>query len=341
MRILCFDVGSSSVKFGLYAADAAAVSALQKGSRDATGEAGAAAAIAAVRAELGGESVDAIGHRVVFAGPDAPPAIAATPETIRALGAFEPRFPLHLPAQRAFIAAAAAAFAGVPAALCSDTAFHRGLPPVARRYPFPDLPDGAIERIGFHGLSFDYIFHRDPSLRCGRTIVAHLGSGASLCGVRDGRVLETTMGCSVLGGVVMATRPGDLDPGAILELLRRGRSVDDVRAMCYEECGWKGLSGGTSDMRTLLAREAADARARDAVESFVYSCVKAAGATIAVLGGLDTLVFTGGIGEGSAEIRERIADGLAFAAPSRVLVVPTDENAAIARRTRELFASDG
>jgi acetate kinase len=337
MRILCFDLGSSSLKYGLYEPDGTGVTVLRKGSRDAVPAGGEAAAVASVQTELDGERIDAIGHRVVFAGRHAPPAILVTAETMRQLRDYEPRFPLHLPAQRVFIDATSAAFEGVPATICPDTAFHHDLPAVARRYALPDLPGEAIERIGFHGLSFDYIFDREPDLWNGRTIVAHLGAGASLCGVRDGRVLETTMGCSVLGGVIMATRPGDLDPGAIFELLRRGRDVDEVRALCYGESGWKAISGGTTDMRALLEREATDVRAREAVESFVYSCVKAAGATIAVLGGLDALVFTGGIGEGAAAIRDRIAAGLAFAGPVRILVVKTDENAAIARRTWALL----
>ncbi|HEY5258792.1 MAG TPA: hypothetical protein VIJ12_10505 [Candidatus Baltobacteraceae bacterium] len=337
MRILCFDVGSSSLKYGLYEPDAVDVTVLRKGSRDAVLGARAVTAVASIRSELDGQQIDAIGHRVVFAGRGAPPAVLATAEMLRELRDYEPRFPLHLPSQRSLIDATLTAFLGVPTAICPDTAFHRDLPAVARRYPLPDLPDGAIERIGFHGLSFDYIFNREPALWNGRTIVAHLGAGASLCGVRDGRALETTMGCSVLGGVIMATRPGDLDPGAILELLRRGHSVDEVRAICYGESGWKAISGGTTDMRTLLEREASDSRARDAVESFIYSCVKEAGATIAALGGLDTLVFTGGIGEAAPTIRNRIADGLAFAGPIRVRVVNTDENAAIARRTWALL----
>ena len=337
MRILCFDIGSSSLKYGLYEPDDTGVTVLRRGARDAVPGRGAGAAVASIQRELDGEQIDAIGHRVVFAGRHAPPAILVTAEVLNELRDYEPRFPLHLPLQRAFIDATSAAFEGVPTAICPDTAFHRDLPAVARRYPFPDLPDGAIERVGFHGLSFDYIFDREPALWNGRTIVAHLGAGSSLCGIRDGHVLETTMGCSVLGGVIMATRPGDLDPGAIFELLRRGRSVEDVRALCYGDSGWKGISGGTTDMRALLESEVTDERAHDAVESFVYSCVKAAGATIAVLGGLDALVFSGGIGEASATIRDRIIDGLAFVGPIRVLVVKTDENAAIARRTWALF----
>jgi acetate kinase len=224
----------------------------------------------------------------------------------------------------------------VPNVLCFDTAFHRRSPEIAHRLPLPSAIDPALQRYGFHGLSYEYVASQ---LRAdaGRTVIAHLGSGASLCALRDREPVDTTMGFTALGGLMMGTRPGDLDPGVILRLL--GSDAFDLASLTdllYHRCGLLGVSGSSADMRTLLAREQNDTAARDAIELFIYQLRKQLGAMIAVLGGLDTLVFTAGIGENQPSIRQRIVDGCTYLGAFRTLVIPTDENLMIARHTREV-----
>jgi acetate kinase len=265
--------------------------------------------------------------------------------------------PLHLRPELDLVYAAQRWLPGAVQVLCFDTAFHRRAPAIARRLPLPPDLDPLLERYGFHGLSYEYITTQIGS-DSGRTVVAHLGSGASLCALRDRAPVDTTMGFSALGGLMMGTRPGDLDPGVVLQLLRNdGYDAERLGDLFYRRCGLLGVSGETADMKTLMERAPSDARAREAIELFVYQLRKHLGAMITTLDGLDTLVFTAGIGERAPEIRAAAADGLGFLGlrldeernrrnervisqdDSRViaLVIPTDENLMIARHTLALI----
>ena len=259
------------------------------------------------------------------------------------------------------------AYPTVPQVACFDTAFHRQMPRVAQMYPLPrDLWDAGVARYGFHGLSYEYILQElralDGDAADGRVIVAHLGHGASMAAVHHGVAVDTTMGLTPTGGLVMSTRTGDLDPGVLLYLARVARADPAALSrLVNKEAGLLGVSGSTADMQDLLAREAADPRAADAVALFCYQARKFLGGLVAALGGLDTLVFTAGIGEHAAVIRARICDGLGYLglevdaarnaehAPiissdaSRVVVrvIPTDEDLMIARHTHRLIAGGG
>ncbi len=379
-RILCLNGGSSSVKVALFALDAAetrlfvgAVEGTDGGARrlwlrgtdgglladgriDVAGADGAVHALLDALAAHGAGVPAAVGHRVVHGGPEhaAPERVDA--RLLAALRRLVPFAPLHLPVALAGIEAVAARLPGVPQVVCFDTAFHRGMPAVAQRLPLPRaLWDAGIRRYGFHGLSYEYVVQAVGAAALGRAVIAHLGNGASLAAVRDGRSVDTTMGFTPAGGCMMGTRPGDLDPGVLVHLLaQRGYDAAALERLVERESGLRGVSGLTADMQTLLARRADEPGAREAVELFCYSVRKHVGALAAVLGGLDTLVFTGGIGEHAAPVREEICRGLEHlgirldarrnaahaavvsAAESRctVRVVPTDEDLMIARHTR-------
>jgi acetate kinase len=221
--------------------------------------------------------------------------------------------PLHLPGALAAIREITAAWPQVEQVVCFDTAFHHRMPMVAQRLPLPrELFAAGVRRYGYHGLSYESIVSElGPAGTRGAMIIAHLGSGASLAATRNGKPVDTTMGFSALGGVMMATRPGDLDPGALLYLLRDGRYTEpELENVVNHHSGLLGVSHLSGDMRTLLEKRAGDAAAAEAVELFVYSAKKHLGALVAILGRLDTLVFTGGIGERSAPIRAEICAGL-------------------------------
>jgi acetate kinase len=255
----------------------------------------------------------------------------------------------------------------VPQIACFDTAFHRSLPRVAQMYALPRrFRDAGVRRYGFHGLSCEYIVRElartDRPAADGRVVIAHLGSGASLTAVRGGRSVETTMGFSPTGGVIMGTRSGDLDPGVLLHALRRERmSAGAIGLLINREAGLLGVSETSSDMRDLLEREAIDSRASDAIALFCYAISKSIGALMAALGGLDTLIFTAGIGENAAPVRERVCAGLScfgieldaarndVHAPiiSRdgssvvIRVMKTDEDLMLARHARLLLSPPG
>lgn len=250
----------------------------------------------------------AIGHRLVHGGPH-----YATPQQIdaRLLDALQrlvPLAPLHLPNELALIEAVAGRFPSLTQVACFDTAFHRSMPELAQRLPLaPELWAEGVRRYGFHGLSYEYVLSVLGPSGEGRTIIAHLGNGASLAAIRDGRPVDTTMGLTPIGGVMMGTRTGDLDPGVLLFLMReKGYDAFRLEQLVAEEAGLQGVSGVTSDMKTLLDRRTHDPRATVAVAMFCYSVRKHLGSLAAVLDGVDTLVFTGGIGERSAEIRWEI-----------------------------------
>jgi acetate kinase len=307
-------------------------------------------------AHLGREGLRAVGHRVVHGGADHIVPELITPALLTALEALTPLDPLHMPSNLAPMHAVAAARPALTQVACFDTAFHHTLPAVAARFALPRaLTAQGVRRYGFHGLSYEYIASRlaelSPTLAHGRVIVAHLGSGASLCALRGGSSIETTTGFSALDGLVMATRCGRLDPGVILYLGRQGRSFADIEDMLYRHSGLLGASGISGDVRVLLA--SADPQARDALELFTYRIAGEAGALVSALGGLDGLVFTAGIGEHSPAIRAAVCARLAWlgirldnranaANAGRVStaesgidvrVIATDEEAVIARHT--------
>jgi acetate kinase len=309
------------------------------------------------------DDLAAVGHRIVHGGERHREPQRVTPGVIADLRALVPIDPNHLPQAIAAIEAVGQAYPEVPQVACFDTAFHSRMPHLARLYALPSrLAKEGIVRYGFHGLSYEYVVGElrsvDREAYDGRVVVAHLGNGASMAAVRGGVGVETTMGFTPTGGLVMGTRSGDLDPSVPLYLLEeRGLSPTDVGDLLNKRSGLLGVSGTSADMRDLLDREAYDERAAEAVALFCYQAKKFLGALAAALGGLDALVFTGGIGEHSATVRERICEGLgvlgirldptrnAVHAPHispddaavRVRVVPNDEDLMVARHTRRII----
>nr|WP_283776603.1 acetate/propionate family kinase [Stappia sp. WLB 29] len=319
--------------------------------------------LARLDGELHGRHLAGIGHRVVHGGAGHRTPEEVTPELLDLLGSLAELAPLHVPHNLAPIREIARTRPGIRQVVCFDTAFHRTMPAVATRFALPrEFERRGIRRYGFHGLSYEYVSRRlavvSPQVHGGRVIAAHLGNGASMCGLRGGESLDTTMGFTALDGLVMGTRCGALDPGALLHLMRwEGLSIDETERLLYTRAGLLGLSGISNDMRVLLER--AEPAAAEAVEVFVHRIVRETGALASVLGGLDGFVFTAGIGENAPEIRERICarlgwlgvrlDPAANAAGAQVIsaadsvvevrVIPTDEEAMIAEHVRDLPAS--
>jgi acetate kinase len=378
--ILCINCGSSSLKFALYqlASDEQLVAS---GEVDRIGIPGTSIKVldgagailregpfelsrldeivGAIFAELEQRQLPrpiAVGHRVVHGGPDHTTPQLVTPEVLTALRKVVPFVPLHLPGAIAAIEAIGARFPELPQVVCFDTAFHRTLPEIAARFPMPrELWDVGVRRYGFHGLSYEYIVSVLGGQSRGRVIIAHLGNGASLAAVRDGRSVDTTMGFTPTGGFMMGTRSGDLDPGLILYLLReKGYDAKQLDEAVNRAAGLLGVSGVSSDMRAL--KESRDPRAELARQMFGYQLRKQIGAMTAVLEGIDTLVFTGGIGEHDAEIRWEVCRGLrhlgieidsqrnaanrdpisAAGSKCTVRVIPTNEDLVIVRHTRAI-----
>ena len=306
VRVLCLNAGSSSLKVAL----------IEGGS--ATARFGAD--VAATRdlrglLELRGIAPpDAIGHRLVHGGPDQTAPLRLTADARARLDRAIPFAPLHLPAELDVVDAAARAYPDVPQVACFDTAFHARLPDVARRLPIDGWADEAgVRRYGFHGLSYEYVVSRLGGEALDQAVIAHLGSGASMAAVHGGRSIDTTMGMSPTGGLMMGTRTGDLDPGVLVYLMDAKKwGARDVEHFVNHECGLLGVSGTTADMEKLLATRDQDPQARLAVDLFVYTAAKIVGALAVALGGLRTLVFTGGMGAHSAAIRAGIASRLAF-----------------------------
>jgi acetate kinase len=314
---------------------------------------------------LRGYRLIAAGHRVVHGGSRFVQPVLVEADTLAALRALMPFAPLHQPQSVAAIEAVARAAPGLPQVACFDTAFHSTQPEVARTFALPArFADEGIQRYGFHGLSYEYVAAalEEIDRRCakGRTVVAHLGNGASMCAMRGGRSAATTMGFTALDGLVMGTRCGALDPGVVLYLVEERRMTGDaLRRLLYEESGLLGVSGVSSDMRVLLG--SSDPRARVAVDLFVYRVARELGSLAAALGGLDGVVFTGGIGENSTAIRARICrdawwlgveldeeanvrGGPRISTPGSavaVWVIPTNEEVLIARHTRRVIESSG
>ncbi len=313
------------------------------------------------RLRADGLSPDAAGHRIVHGGVHFHAPRRLDDDTLAALERLIPLAPLHQPHNLAAVRALARLYPRLPQVACFDTAFHHTQPEPAQRYALPrEWHERGLRAYGFHGLAYESVLaalrrHSDPLPP--RLILAHLGAGASLCAVRDGRSQATTMGLTPLDGVPMATRPGHLDPGAVPFLLRQGLDLEAVERLLYHHSGWLGVSGISSDMRRLLSSD--DPRAAEAVTLFCYRVVREIGSLAAALGGVDALVFSGGVGENAATVRARILDGcrwLGFQldpdANARhgpritgeglpAWVIPSDEETLIARETQRLLLQGG
>ena len=263
--------------------------------------------------------LNAVGHRVVHGGTGYSEPQLVTRELLAELRILSPYVPEHLPHELDAIEAVGMIYPEVKQVACFDTAFHREMPRVAQLYALPrHLSDEGIIRYGFHGLSYEYIAEElakvaGEDIAYNRIIIAHLGHGASMTAVYSRQAVDTTMGFSPSGGLVMSTRSGDLDPAVILYLIKhKGMTVDQVNEIVNRKSGLLGVSGTSADMKDMLEREPDDPQAKEAVELFCYQAKKFMGGLAAVLGGLDTLIFTGGIGENSSAVRGRICEGLEF-----------------------------
>jgi len=379
--ILCLNGGSSSLKFAVYRFRDAMEEKIISGAVEAIGEfSGKAwlrsgdnalqeengkfpdhtAAINTMFAALqkqGAEKLGAAGHRIVHGGPKFMGPQLIDEKLKAGLKELIPFAPLHLPHQMAMIEAVAAHFPDLPQVACFDTAFHNRMPELAQRFALPQkLWEQGIRRYGFHGLSYEYVVGKLGPELGRRAIIAHLGNGASMVALKDGFPMDTSMGLTPTGGFMMGTRSGDLDPGILIHLLKAGYSADELEKLVDHQAGLLGVSGQTSDMKALLQKSETDNAARMAVAMFAYQARKFIGAYAAVLNGLDTLVFTGGIGERAAEVRGDICSGLEYlgvaldtvangqndqvislpASKCTVRVVQTDEDLMIARHTLEV-----
>lgn len=355
--ILTLNAGSSNLKFGLYERGGRKVLG---GRIDNSSAPTPALQFEQVEAALGGLSFAIVGHRIVHGGAGVHGPAPLEEGLLGRLRGLSAAAPLHQPQSLALVDAVSARHPGMLQIGCFDTAFHASLKPEAWRFALPRrYEQEGLRRYGFHGLSYEFIAARlrqiSPHSAQGRVIVAHLGAGSSLCAMHDGISVDTSMGFTPLDGLAMATRCGALDPGALLYLLRQGQTVAELEDMLYRKSGLLGVSGLSGDMRILLASEAP--AARDAMDLYVFRVVREIGALAASLGGLDGLVFTGGIGENAAMIRARVCDRLAWlglhlapeanarndaaigtAASIGVWVLPTDEEAVIARQSMAFLA---
>lgn len=356
MRVLTLNAGSSSLRHAL----------LDVGARDerrrgggleevSSGDHGEVAARLLADLARAGAGPDAVGHRLVHGGPrHAAPALVDD-ALVTELDDLRRLAPLHLPPALDVLARARAALPDVPHVACFDTAFHRRMPEVAQRLPLPGWAwDAGVRRYGFHGLSYEGVLATLGDAARGRAVLCHLGNGASLAAVYDGQPVDTTMGLTPAGGIMMGTRTGDLDPGVVVHLAREGgRDPDALERLLTRESGLLGVSGRSGDVRELLAAAGGDPHAALALEMFCHLARRGVGAMAASLGGLDVLVFTGGIGEHAAPVRAGVCRGLqhlgvrldpdrnaagsavisAQEAPVTVHVVPADEERVIARHT--------
>lgn len=379
--ILCLNGGSSSLKFAVYRFSDATEEKIFSGAVEAIGEDGGKAwlrsgdkalqetsgkfpdhttvveTMFAALQKQGVERLEAAGHRIVHGGPK-----FITPQLIdeklkAGLKELIPFAPLHLPDQIAMIEAVAAHFPELRQVACFDTAFHGRMPEVAQRFALPQkLWEQGIRRYGFHGLSYEYVVSKLGPALGQRAIIAHLGNGASMVALKDSLPVDTSMGLTPTGGFMMGTRSGDLDPGVLIHLLKTGYSADQLENLLNHQAGLLGVSGQSSDMKALLEKSRTDNAARMAVQMFTYQVRKFIGAYAAVLNGLDTLVFTGGIGERAAEVRAEICFGLEYlgialdieangrntevisppGTKCTIRVVQTDEDLMIAHHTRDV-----
>ncbi|MER8442744.1 acetate/propionate family kinase [Mesorhizobium sp. M1066] len=385
--ILALNAGSSSIKFALY--DLASSQDLQLVSRgtldlgdtptlrakaadgtvqcerqlaaDKPRDAAIGEMLNWVQGEIGERNLLCAGHRVVHGGSEFIEPVRLTPDIIDAIDRLTPLAPLHQPRSLAPVRAIAALQPDLPQVGCFDTAFHQTIDPLVRRFALPRQYEGqGLRRYGFHGLSYEYIAGRlsgiSPTLAAKRTIVAHLGNGASLCALQQGKSIDTTMGFSALDGLVMGTRCGAIDPGVLLYfLLERGIAAEELQTILYEKSGLLGVSGISGDMRTLEASN--DPRAHEAMALFAFRAAREAAALANTMGGLECLVFTAGIGERSASIRNAICEKLTWLgvvleehandthaeiisrseSKVEVRVIATDEESVVARHSRKVM----
>ena len=335
--ILVLNSGSSSLKFGVYFAANGEVRTTYRGeiegigggegkiwvkdgsgktleeqSRNFAQQSDAAKAVAEKLTKFKLAKIAGIGHRIVHGGPSLTSHQQITPQVLQTLEEAAHFAPLHVPAAIALIREAEKLYPGVPQFACFDTAFHTTMPPAAARLPLPKKYwDAGIRKYGFHGLSCESIVYALRERVPRHLIVAHLGNGASVTAIVGARSFDTTMGLTPTGGIIMGTRPGDLDPGVLLHLLNTGTEVSALAKLLDKESGLMGISGSASDMRKLHeAADRGDRQAALAIEMFARAAAKAIGGFAAVMGGLDTLVFTGGIGEHDADVREKICGGM-------------------------------
>jgi acetate kinase len=385
--VLCLNGGSSSLKFAAFAVGGVEPRVLARGGVDRIGTPNAVLHVSAddrsprreercdardiravvplVLAALTRLDVgwDAVGHRIVHGGPEHLQPERIDDGLIASLRGAIAFAPLHLPGELALIEEVSKQNLALPQVACFDTTFHARMPEIARRLALPSsLSEAGVRRYGFHGLSYESIVNTLGPRVSGRVIVAHLGNGASMAALADGEPRDTTMSFTPCGGLVMGTRPGDLDPGVVVYLARtRGMEASAIEEVLNRQSGLLALSETTSDMQALLAARSTDARAELAVAVFCYNARKWIGALSAVLGGLDTLVFTGGIGEHAVPVRDEICRELSFLGirldPGRnvrsesvitsdgsratVRVIPTDEERVVARHTARLVFAEG
>ncbi len=386
---LVINAGSSSIKFSAFAAQGADLELLVRGQAEglytqprfvakdgagkivsehswsagtSLGHDGALEHLTGfVRNELAGHRLAGVGHRVVHGGLAFSQPVRMDHDILAALEKLTPLAPLHQPHNLTPIRILLGRRPELPQVACFDTAFHRGNPPVAQQFALPEeLTKAGVQRYGFHGLSYEYIAtvlpRHDARGAAGRTVVLHLGNGCSMCALDNGKSVASTMGFTAVEGLMMGTRSGSLDPGVILYLIdERKMDARAIERLIYQQSGLLGVSGLSSDMRTLLASD--DPRARQAVDLFVYRIRREMGSLAAALGGIDALVFTGGIGENAAPIRERVCRDAAWlgvgldaeanarggpgisaqGSKASAWVIPTNEELMIARHTRRLL----
>ena len=363
-HILTINAGSSSIRFALFATGARQLRLMDGKIERLGSEAASVTAdrlLKVLKEQSSIAAPDAIGHRVVHGMLHTEPE-RVTPDLLEELRRITTYDPEHLPREIAIIEALRQRFPNVPQVACFDTAFHRHMPGVATLLPIPRrYAAKGVQRYGFHGLSYTFLMSElarlgDPAAVRGRVILAHLGSGASLAAVLDGRGIDTSMGFTPAAGLVMGTRSGDLDPGLMSYLaLTESLTAAQFQTLVNHESGLIGISESSADVRDLLEREGADSRAREAIDLFCYQARKWIGAFAAALSGVDTLVFAGGIGENSAPVRRRICDGLQFlgieiddtlnrqhaarisTGAAAVRVIRTDEESVIADLTRRVL----
>jgi len=349
MNLLVLNPGSSSLKWGVFRVETAAGPAAGQPARPP------ALRVHDILSEVS-HPIDAVGVRVVHGGSRFEKPVVVDDAVLAEIGKLSALAPLHNPLAVRVIEDVRQALPGIPIVAVFDTAFHRTLPPVASTYAVPS--DLGIRRYGFHGISYSYVSKRLAALNAGsRLIIAHLGNGASICAIRDGRSVDTSMGFTPMEGLVMGTRAGDLDPGAILYLLRNGKSEAGLDDLLNHRSGLLGISELSADPRALEA--AGDAKSELALDVFAYRAAKYIAAYCVALDGVDAIAFTAGIGEHSASMRKRICDRLAFLGVSLddeanqsasnderrissgrvgVLVIPTNEELEIARAVLETLA---
>ncbi len=329
MTVLTINSGSSSIKYSVYDGDREITSGKMSGAPDQT--------IPAILEKVPRQQIEAIGFRIVHGGPKHFEPERITPALREELEKLTDLATDHMPDQLAVIDSVERAMPAVPMVACFDTAFHRRMPRVAQLYGLTrQLADDGVIRYGFHGLSYSYIVDklRKESALPERLVVAHLGNGSSMAAIRNGDSVDTTMGLTPTGGFPMSNRSGDMDPGVVLHLIRqRGMTADEVNRLVTKDGGLKGMSGVSSDMQELVRVSADKPAAAEAVDLYCYQARKFLGAMTMALGGIDLLVFTGGIGENSAAVRDKIGEGLGAIGNPPVRVIKTNEEIVIARGT--------